>query len=68
VTEQHQSVDQVGTDETGTSGDYEDGAKKKTKREDDSEIAHNDRIDEKIRSNLISKPLASEKTRTQAKF
>lgn len=60
MTEQHQSVDQVGTDETGTSGDYEDGANKKTERKDDSEIAHK-RIDGTIRSNLISKPLASEK-------
>jgi len=46
VTEQHQSVDQVRTNETGTSGDYEDGANKKTKRKDDSEEARK-RIDEK---------------------
>jgi hypothetical protein len=67
VTEQHQSVDQVRTNETGTSGDYEEGAKKKTKREDDSEIARK-RMNGKTRSNLISKLRASEKKNSRAKL
>lgn len=67
MTEQHQSVDQVRTDETGTSGDYEDGPNKKTKRKDDSEIARK-RMNGKTRSNLISKLRASEKKNSRAKL